>query len=60
MTWATTSWTVAISALVKVEAASRTTAKFARQAAEAFEDQAHIIAQQILTLQRLGYMKKDS
>ena len=54
------SWTVAISALVKVEAASRTTAKFARQAAEAFEDQAHIIAQQILVLQRLGYMKKDS
>ena len=54
------SWTVAISALVKVEAASRTTSKFARQAAEAFEDQARINSKQILALQRLGYMKREN
>ena len=54
------SWMVAISALTKVEAASRTTARFARQAAEAFEDQAHIISQQILVLQRLGFMRREN
>ena len=53
------SWTVAIAALVKVEAASRTSARIARQAAEAFEDQAHVISQQVVVLQRLGYMRRS-
>jgi hypothetical protein len=52
-------WNMAVGALVKVEAAARTTSRIARQAAEAFEDQAHILAQQISILQRTGYMPRQ-
>lgn len=51
-------WNVAVGALVKIQAAAATTAKFARQAADAFDDQARVIGQQIDILQRTGYMPR--
>ena len=58
-TSAADAWSKAITAAVKLEQAARASARIARQAAQAFEDEAHVMAQQIATLQALGVMQRS-